>query len=183
MILTGLKKSASIIYMEEKVKEEPVKEKPKSKKIIWIVLIGVVLFVCCVVSGVLIYFLTRPSPPTPTPVVTVTEIPTPASDATGNWEGTYVVTSPSACAGTTGNWTATLVEQSGLLTGTYASDVGLNGNVSGTASGSDVSWNVGGGGGVTFTGSIIMDYISGSFTGPVCTGNTHTTGTFLGNKL
>jgi hypothetical protein len=153
-----------------------------------LIIAGIVLVICCVATVVLLVAfkgpLTNLISPSPVPTVTITALPivTKTSDISGQWSGSYVVTAPKACAGTRGTWNATLLEQNGALSGTYSSDVGLGGNVNGTISGSDVNWNVGGGGGVTFTGNIQVNTIGGNFTGPICTGSTHTSGTFTGDK-
>lgn len=156
-----------------------------NKKTVFVVA-AVVLGLCCVLAFILMLVfkdsILHLISPTPTPVPVTTETVTPAVDnVSGDWSGSYIVTRPSACAGTTGTWSASLIKQGSTITGYYSSDVGLGGGVTGTTSGSDVSWSVGGSGGVTFTGSISNSNISGTFTGPICTGNTHTSGTFDGS--
>ena len=152
-----------------------------------LIIVGVALVLCCIITAVLVFvfkdsILNFISPTiTPTPTVSVTTTST--TDVTGQWSGSYIVNSPQGCAGTTGGWNATLLQLNGVLSGTYTSDVGLGGAVSGSISGSDFNWNVGGSGGVTFTGSMQGNIVSGNFTGPICSGNTHTSGTFTGDKL
>ena len=157
-----------------------------NKKIILIIL-GIVLVLCCVVS-ILVMLMFKDQimkviypTVTPTPTVTTSFTLTPTPDISGNWSGSYIVNDPSACVGT-GTWDATLIQQNGVITGTYTSDIGLGGNVNGTITGADFNWSVSGGGGVSFTGSLANDLANGNFTGPVCTGSIHTTGTFTGNK-
>jgi len=156
-----------------------------NKKVV-LIIVAVILVLCCLSSVVMIFVFKDPimsliSPsPTPSPELLTTVAPT--STVTGVWTGSYTVTNPRGCLGT-GSWSATLLELNGTLSGAYTSDVGVAGSVSGTVSGSNVTWNVGGGGGATFNGSINGTGVSGTFTGPICSGNTHTTGTFTGNKL
>jgi hypothetical protein len=144
------------------------------------VVAGVVIFIVLLVVLVMVF---RPKD-TPTPTITPTVTPTEADTVTGKWHGTYSVASPAGCSGDSGTWDATLVKTGGTISGSYSSDVGLGGTISGTTSGSDVTWNIAGGGGVTFTGSINNNVMSGNFTGVICSNryNTHTKGTFTGSK-
>jgi hypothetical protein len=162
------------------------KGKPSNKKLIWIIVAVVVVFLCigvCALVLVLSSLIPNIVIPTPTPSVTVTDIPV-VSNINGEWLGSYTITGPAGCAGYTGSWDATLFEQNGILSGSYSSDAGLGGEVSGTVSGSDVNWSVGGSGGVSFTGTLNNGEVSGNFTGPICSSryNSHTTGTFTGGK-
>jgi len=157
-----------------------------NKKVV-LIIVAVILFLCCVSTIVLVFVFKDPimnlisptSTPTPSPELLTTVAPT--STITGIWTGSYTVTNPRGCLGT-GSWSATLLELNGTLSGAYTSDVGVAGSVTGTISGSNVTWNVGGGGGATFNGNINGTGVSGNFTGPICSGNTHTTGTFNGTK-
>ena len=152
-----------------------------------LILVGVVLIICCIVGLVLTIVFKDTILgyifPTATPVVTtLTPSPTVATNnVTGTWAGIYNVNYPNSCSGE-GNWTANLLEQNGVLSGSYTSDIGLGGAVSGSISGSEINWNVGGSGGVTFSGNILNTSVSGSFTGPACGGSSYTSGIFSGNK-
>ena len=111
----------------------------------------------------------------------------PKVTATGEWHGRYDVTAPAACAGESGGWEATLTETAGNISGTYSSDAGLSGTVSGAASGGNASWSVGDGSGqVSFNGRIDGNTISGDFTGVSCSGRSNSdraTGTFFGGRI
>ena len=146
----------------------------------------------CVVCGavVAVFVLTRTPAPTPTPTLTVAPTETPvvtqAPTVTGNWQGTYTINAPKGCAGYVGTWTATLLEENGVISGSYSSDIGIGDQVSGTSDGANLSWSVGGEGLVTFTGSINITgtTVSGNFTGLECDegSGVRSTGTFTGNK-
>lgn len=104
------------------------------------------------------------------------------SNATGKWVGRWTVTSPDACKGESGEWSANLVDSGGKLSGTFTTPVG-GGNISGTTG----NWSVGGGGGeISFKGSVSGNTISGNFTGEVCDPDEapeNTKGTFFGGKI
>jgi hypothetical protein len=158
-----------------------------SKKAVFVIL-AVVLVICCIMAFVLVLvfkdsILNFISPTTtPTPIVSVIVTPTTApSDVNGTWSGSYTVNYPKACAGD-GNWSANLLEENSTLSGSYSSDIGLGGNVTGSVSGSEINWSVGGSGGVTFDGNIVSTSVGGTFTGPACGGSTYTSGSFSGNK-
>lgn len=108
-----------------------------------------------------------------------------APDLTGKWTGKYKVTSPKGCAGFSGSWTAKLTQSGSSFSGSYKSDVLVNGVVSGTSSGTKgFSWKVTGGGGAQLKGSVTgPNSIAGSFTGPTCPGTSQrTAGTFSGGR-
>ena len=157
-----------------------------------ILIVGIILIVMCLVCGavVAIFILTRTPAPTPTPTVSVvqteTPVPTAGPNVTGNWQGTYTINAPKGCAGYVGTWTATLLEENGVISGSYSSDIGIGDQVSGTSDGANLSWSVGGEGLVTFTGSINITgtTVSGNFTGLECDegSGVRSTGTFTGNK-
>lgn len=156
-----------------------------SHTVLIIVIVVVVLSFLCLLGCAAVVLVVHPWNVTPTPTIYVTPTltETPATDMTGGWRGTYTITSPAFCAGYEGDWDAALVDTNGIITGSYTSDAGLTGNVDGRINGSSVNWDVSGGGGVSFTGSINGDNISGNFTGPSCTGNSgHTSGTFTGGR-
>jgi len=148
------------------------------------------LIVCCIVALVLVFvfkdtlfrFISPTITPTPTTSVIVTPtITVAATNVTGTWSGSYTVSYPKACSAS-GAWTANLLEQNGTLTGSFSSDVGFGGNVTGSVSGSEINWEVGGTGGVTFEGNIVETSVGGRFTGPPCGGSAYTSGAFTGNK-
>lgn len=105
----------------------------------------------------------------------------------GKWLGRYTVNTPLACKGESGAWSANLTQTGNRLAGTFQSDAG-DGNISGTVSGQNLSWSVGGGGsGISFNGgSPSPNTISGNYTGPVCDPEEapqKTQGTFFGGRL
>lgn len=106
-------------------------------------------------------------------------------DLTGKWAGKYKVTSPKGCAGFSGSWTANLKQSGDSFSGSYKSDVLVNGVVSGKYSGvKGFNWTVSGGGGAQLSGSVTgPNSIGGSFTGPTCPGTSQrTSGTFSGGR-
>lgn len=105
--------------------------------------------------------------------------------ATGSWHGQFTVTSPEKCKGQSGGWQANLTETNGVISGNYSADGGYGGQVNGRRSGVGVSWSIGGGGEVSFNGSISGHTMSGSFTGELCDSesNERSKGTFFGGRL
>ena len=156
-----------------------VKKNPKNNIVLIVVGVGVVVLLAVLAF---VFLLKKPAPESPPVIIPEPEPVLVVDNVTGSWHGTWVVNSPTSCAGETGTWDATLLKKDTTISGSYSSDVGLGGNVSGTVSGSDISWNIVGSGGVTFSGGIENAILSGNFTGEVCTGNTRTTGTFSGTK-
>lgn len=145
-------------------------------------------------EGVKNPFPTKAPLPEPSPLPEGSSLPQPESagepisqkNLTGKWLGRYTVNSPSACKGESGAWTANLTQTGNKLGGTFQSDAG-SGSISGTASGQNLSWSVGGGGsGISFNGgSSSPNTISGSFTGPICDPEEapqKTQGTFFGGR-
>jgi hypothetical protein len=105
--------------------------------------------------------------------------------ATGSWHGQFTVTSPDKCKGQSGGWEANLTETNGAISGSYSADGGYGGQVNGRRSGVGVNWSIGGGGEVSFNGSISGHTMSGSFTGEVCDeeSNERAKGTFFGGRI
>lgn len=128
---------------------------------------------------------------TPPPVRLPVEAPKTVDDkggpiktpnASGKWVGRYTVNSPEACKGESGAWTANLVDSGDKLSGSFESDAG-----GGTVSGMSTNWSVGGGGGdISFRGSISGNTASGNFSGAVCDAEEapqKTSGSFFGGKI
>lgn len=116
----------------------------------------------------------------------------PVVTATGEWLGRYTITAPEQCKGESGGWKAMLTETAGVIRGSFTTDDGSTGDVGGSATGSDVSWGVGGGGsGITFKGAISGNTMSGTFTSSVCEGSRSETnpngirssGTYFGGRI
>ncbi len=111
----------------------------------------------------------------------------PKITATGEWHGRYTVTSPSECAGESGGWEAALFENNGRISGQYTTDDGVGGSINGSRIGENASWSVGGASGVSFSGNISGNTISGSFSkGLPCylnDDNEPTKGTFFGGRI
>lgn len=108
------------------------------------------------------------------------------STVSGSWHGNFDTKSPEECAGEDGGWEANLVETNGKISGTYKSDLGGGGSVSGSSTGNQTTWNIGGSGGVSYKGTISGNTVSGSFTGPICDKEEApqpTKGSFFGGRL
>lgn len=109
----------------------------------------------------------------------------PKASASGSWHGTFDTQSPELCAGEDGGWEANLVETNGKISGAYKSDLGGGGSVSGSSTGNQTTWNIGGSGGVGYKGTISGNTVSGNFTGGVCDEEKapqQTKGTFFGGR-
>lgn len=109
----------------------------------------------------------------------------PKVTAAGEWHGDFTVTAPPECKGEGGGWKATLSETAGKISGQFSTDVGISGSVNGTRVGESAKWDVGGGtGGVSFSGGISGNTMSGTFTGLLCddTG-IKSTGTYFGGRI
>lgn len=104
----------------------------------------------------------------------------------GKWLGRYDTTTPSFCADEDGAWEANLTEQNGKVSGSFKSDMGAGGSVSGSSSGNKTTWDIGGSSGVSFKGVISGSTVSGGFTGPICDKEEApqpTKGSFFGGRL
>ncbi len=98
---------------------------------------------------------------------------------TSHWSGGWTITAPNLCAGATGTWSATIINNNGVLSGTWQTDFGDSGTISGSLS----SVTFGSTSGARFSGVITGDTISGTFVGDECTGNNDPTrGNFSGKK-
>jgi len=109
-----------------------------------------------------------------------------APDFGGSWTGWWTVSAPSQCAGYDGTWSATFTVTNNVISGVYTSSAGYSGTVSGTQSGGGVTWSVGGGGGgVSFTGTISGTSMSGSWQGgeECFDGSGPTSGSFGGSRM
>lgn len=103
----------------------------------------------------------------------------------GSWSGWWTVTAPPACAGYDGTWSATFTVTNNVISGVYTSSAGYSGTVSGTQSGGAVTWSVGGGGGgISFAGTISGNSVNGTWSGgPECYGGSGaTSGSFGGSR-
>ncbi|MBI4828088.1 MAG: hypothetical protein HY804_04655 [Nitrospinae bacterium] len=103
----------------------------------------------------------------------------------GSWSGWWTVTAPPPCAGYDGTWSATFTVTNNVISGVYTSSAGYSGTVSGTQSGGAVNWSVGGGGGgISFAGTISGNSVSGTWSGgEECYGGSGaTSGSFGGSR-
>lgn len=111
---------------------------------------------------------------------------TPVTDISGNWTGTYRITSPRACAGINGSWTAEVTQSGKVFTGNYNSDL-VYGTTSGHYTNSkNFIWTVRGNGIVNFKGKVTSPTIvSGHITTQAKCPGTHKKmqGSFTGQKL
>jgi len=76
------------------------------------------------------------------------------TDPSGGWSGSYTTTSPSQCAGISGSWTATMAALGSNLTGTWSASNGSGGALSGNTTNGSMTYQVGGSGGASFSGTI-----------------------------
>lgn len=101
----------------------------------------------------------------------------------GKWHGRYLATSPPMFKGKGGGWEATLYEDSnGNITGNFASDFGIKGQVKGSRTAIGTTWDIDGGdGGLRFRGKIKGGWIDGDFSGTIFQGQ-QSSGTFDGGR-
>ena len=85
-------------------------------------------------------------------------------DISGSWNGSWWVSSPSACSEYSGDWSANFTVTNGIISGTYTGG-GYSGPVSGTWDGTTATWSVQGGGGLSFQGTVSGNSVSGTWWG------------------